>query len=333
MQPFFGYTITTGNNGVEDVEYTFEGNLIGNTPSKIDFKALGYGYFGNSYTGYMLAKVLLNDVMGLEGAEGTVWMWNPATQTYTAVALANYSGTAAEDLDPHEKEIAPMQTFILRLNSGAGAEINIDYANAIWSNPRYGLVPSTPNTAPANSNNYDDAYIRFNVSSASGQTDLVRMTENANNVDEFENGYDAHKFMNSNCFNLYSTVAGEDYTSLYTNNLEGKTLTLQAGKDVNYTLTIGHVEGSDYALEDMLTGNIIPLVEGQTYEFAAQPNETTERFMVIAANKAPTKFNQVVNTKAAKGIYTPLGQYLGESSQWNKLPRGIYMVDGVKVVK
>ena len=37
--------------------------------------------------------------------------------------------------------------------------------------------------------------------------------------------------------------------------------------------------------------------------------------------------------KVAKGIYTIMGQYLGEMNIWSSLPAGVYVVDGEKRVK
>lgn len=329
MEPFKGYTVTTKNMAPGEMEFTFEGDLLGNVKSNI-FTSIGYGYFGNSYTGYILAKTMLADFQDIEGVEGQVWMWDAANQSYSGVSLTDL--LKDRDLEPFQREIAPMHTFILKTNSGKGATIDIDYIAAIWGNPRYGLVEN-PASAPARTKDTDDAFVGIKVISANGVVDRIRLTENAENSDMYENSVDATKYMNENSMNLYATVDGEDYTSLYTDNLLGKKLTLQTMDEVNYTLLVNDVIGSEYALQDMLTGEIISLQAGKTYSFSAQPNSTAERFQVVSARTMPTGTDKVVATKAAKGIYTMLGQYMGEASDWNKLPAGAYLVNGVKIVK
>ena len=48
---------------------------------------------------------------------------------------------------------------------------------------------------------------------------------------------------------------------------------------------------------------------------------------------APTAVENVQNVKKAEGIYTVLGKYLGAADQLDKLPAGMYIVNGVKIVK
>jgi hypothetical protein len=138
--------------------------------------------------------------------------------------------------------------------------------------------------------------------------------------------------MNERYINLYATVSGEDYTSVATDNIEGKTISLQTKNDLTYTISFENVETEGYALLDKLTNNIVVIAEGNTYEFAAQPNSTVEgRFEIVSRAQMPTAIENTEVNANVKGIYTITGQYLGEN--FDILPAGVYVVNGVKIVK
>ena len=150
--------------------------------------------------------------------------------------------------------------------------------------------------------------------------------------DDFENGYDAMKYMNENAVNMFVTVNGEDLSAVATDAIEGKMLTIQTGKAVNYTLTIDAALGAEYAIRDNVTNQVIAIEEGATYEFAAQPNSTIAgRFEIVGRAQMPTAIENTEVKANVKGIYTIMGQYLGED--FDILPAGVYVVNGVKIVK
>jgi len=96
-------------------------------------------------------------------------------------------------------------------------------------------------------------------------------------------------------------------------------------------MTFSGIEG-ELAIRDNATGAIIAMEEGASYEFAAQPNSAIEgRFEIVGRNNAPTAIDDVEVKANVKGIYTIMGQYLGEN--FNILPAGVYVVNGVKIVK
>ncbi len=350
MVPLQGYTLTlasnwinydgetatdaeteTGNLNVpQDVVYTFKGNLVGNTDQALNFQHEGFNFFGNSYTGYMS---VLNLIGGIESdkIEDVIYMWNADQQKYVGVSL--YKLQSGKGLKNWQKEVAPMQTFIMRLRGADSANESVNYSSAIWGNPRYGNTGSgsgAPRRRVASIN--EDTYMEITVTAANGQSDVIDFAESASNTDAFENGYDVVKFMNEHTLNLYTTLAGEEFSSVVTDNLEGKTLNLKTNSEISYTISFENVEGEEYALRDNATGAIIAIENGVTYEFAAQPNSTVEgRFEIISVAKMPTATENTEVKANAKGIYTIMGQYLGEN--FDILPAGVYVVNGVKIVK
>ena len=160
----------------------------------------------------------------------------------------------------------------------------------------------------------------------------MSFVENADRSDDFEKGYDALVYMNENTINLYSSLEGQDLANVATNDLEGKTITLQTNDEIAYTMSFPIVEGEEYAIRDNATGKVIAIEEGATYEFAAQPNTTVEgRFEIVPVAKVPTAIENTEVKANAKGIYTLTGQYLGED--FEAVPAGVYVVNGVKIVK
>ena len=330
LEPFQGFSLTTPHVGQEDVTYTFKGRLAGNQDMALQFKSRGYNYFGNSYTGYIDVLALVQQLMENDAIDGTVYMWDNEWQRFKDIPLGDL---AAEPVDSWKRQIAPMQTFILRqVHTGEPTSTEINYASAIWGNPRYGLV-STPTPTPAPKRvNSDVTKLTIVVTSANGKMDDITFKESDEFSDEYNKGFDAVKFMNERQINLYSTINNENLGSVATDNIEGKLISMQTVKDHNYTMSFENVSSKEYAIRDNVTGAVIAIEEGAIYEFAAQPNSLVEnRFEIVSIAKVPTAIENAAVKANAKGIYTIMGQYLGEDFQ--ALPAGVYVVDGVKIVK
>ena len=327
LTPFQGYSLTTEHEGLEDVTYTFKGQLAGNQNMSLDFKSRGYNYFGNSYTGYIDVHALVAQLMENENIDGTIYLVDNEGQGFYPVTLG--------DITSDPVEVAPMQTFILRqINTGEAVSTNIIYASAIWGNPRYGKV-STPAVvgAPARyakANNV--SRMNIVVTAANGKKDYITLKEADQYSNDFEKGFDALKYMNERTVNLYTTIDGENYGIVATDNLEGMKLNFQTVNEIAYTLSFNNINDTEYAIRDNVTGKVIAIEEGTTYDFAAQPNSTVEgRFEIVKAAKVTTAIENTEVKANVKGIYTITGQYLGEN--FDVLPAGVYVVDGVKIVK
>lgn len=342
MQPFYGYTMTLEEevadpSQLKEAGYIFKGKLMGNVPSVLNFSRQGYNYFGNSYTGYISIVKLVDELIGNDNLDGTVWMWDPTTQKYEGIPLndlknnsnaARYTGA-----NSWKAEVAPMQTFILRLmTEDTDTKANIDYATAVWGNPRYEDVTGASHAPARRAENNNETYVRVIVSAANGKADAVNFQEGVNFSDANDRGYDAAKYMNERTVNVYATVNGENYGTVATDNIEGQSLTINTIDEIAYTISFADVEGRELALRDNVTGQVINIEEGATYEFAAQPNSTVEgRFEIINRAQMPTAIENTEVNANAKGIYTIMGQYMGED--FSILPAGVYVVNGVKIVK
>ncbi len=334
MVPFAGYTLSPDKEISTNtaVTYTFKGKLLGNTNCTLNLNHHGYNFFGNSYTGYISILKLVEQIMGDAKIDGTVWMWDG--EKYQGVALEyvrNY-GEIPGLVPSWQKEVAPMQTFVLRLTGSEFSSTDINYADAIWGNPRYDNAKSALNAAPARQAEINDNAIISMSISANGQKESIVLIENGVYSDAYDRGYDAIKYMNENSFNTYVGVNGENYGTVATDNLDGKMLSIKTNNELAYSMTFDFVAGEEYALRDNATNQVIAIEEGATYEFAAQPNSTVEgRFEIVSVAKMPTAIENTEVKTNVKGIYTLTGQYVGEN--FEALPAGVYVVNGVKIVK
>ena len=335
IAPFKGYTLSTEHEGLDNMVYTFKGNLVGNANSDLAFQRGGYHFFGNSYTGHIRLMKLVDQIMADNSIQGTVWVWDAQSQGYEAIPLQLLSENEAAYNDL--KEIAPMSTFLLKHNQLGEHNTELNYASAIWGNPRYDglrtISESAAAPAPARRMSSDNnASMRVIISAANGQRSAVRLVENSSMSDAFDNGYDASKFMNERTINAYVTVNDENLSTVATDNIEGKFVDFTSNNEVSYTLSFTNINGEEYAIRDHATGALVAIEEGSVYEFAAQPNSTIEgRFEIVGRYNAPTAIENTEVKANVKGIYTITGQFVGED--FNSLPAGVYVVDGVKVVK
>jgi hypothetical protein len=329
MQAFRGYQLTN-NSANGGLVYVFEGNLVGNQNENYEFVENGFHFFGNSYSADINIKSFLNS-LGAD-VEKTVWVYDPYDKTFKTITERMANGRVKYGNNEPIKDIRSMQAFLMYLADGESGTASVDYASAIWGNPRYDAAKTALNAAPARQAVMnDDAIIRMTIE-ANGQKESIVLIENGVYSDAYDRGYDAIKYMNENCFNTYVGVNGENYGTVATDNLEGKMLSIKTNNELAYTMTFDFVAGEEYALRDNLTGNVIAIEEGATYEFAAQPNSTVEgRFEIVAAAKMPTAIENTEVKANAKGIYTLTGQYLGED--FEAVPAGVYVVNGVKIVK
>lgn len=324
--PFLGYNLTNSYEGTDGVTYSFTGNLVGNNDAQLNFVQNGYNLMANSYTGPLDLKTMfekLSTDLG-DDVEITAWVYKAQEGQYLWV---NSGEIEMEDAGTYT--IAPMQGFILRLINGTSAQGEVDYTKSIWENPHKVGIPLM---SPARQGASDVSKARV-VVSANGKSDLVKFYQKDEYSGDFENGYDASKYMNDH-FNLFVESGNENLATVASNDMNGLYLTLQADENAEYTLSFENVNDFDYSILDIQTGITTPMVEGATYDFVASPNTTiSNRFQIVSARTTPTTLDNVKAAASRNGVYTVLGQFVGKKADFNKLPAGVYVVDGQRIVK
>lgn len=314
MKPFNGYQLT--NNSLNGgVTYVFEGNLVGNNDANYTFTKAGFGFFGNSYTGAIDIKKFLEDFGG--DMQKSIWIYDYHTDGFKIVTEDNYGtvnyGSRRNPQGPIT-EIRSMQAFIM--NRGASGDQSIDYSNAIWGNPRYGLpeVPEVPAGAPAKKVAEDKDNMTIYVFSGNKEDEVTLMRSNEYS-NEFDNGADASKWMNKS-MNLY--IAGdENLAILASDNIDNTTIAFQSGKETEYTIGFADLRGEEYILRDVLTGAMIQMVEGAEYTFTQEANTTVPaRFQVIAPARIPTGVENIENAPVMQKVLLNGTLYILRDNKW-----------------
>lgn len=333
MVPFKGYQLA--NNSVAGgVTYTFTGNIVGNNSAGYEFGTTGFDFFGNSYTAPIYLKNFL-DGFANDGVEAAVWIYDYKGGNYISATPADFEDDEyplyLDGVTPFV-EIPSMEGFILNLrNTGDGNTAAIDYTSSIWNNPRYGHS-NGGSGAPKKHIASDVDRVVISVKAANGKADMVKLNQSAQFSNEFDNGADASKYFATNGINLYATTTAGELSRVATNDLDKTILAFSSNEATEYTLTISHQRGETFILRDNVANTSIEMTEGATYTFAQEANTTVPaRFEVISVAKVPTAIENVDEAAKANGIYSITGQFLGRD--FTKLPAGVYVVNGVKIVK
>jgi len=298
---------------------TMTGELYGNSSPMMAIRSNSWNGYANSFMAPINAEELLDLI------PNTV---EKSFQIYELPEEAGQRGTweAVSKLDM--EDIKPMQAFLLRNSKGA-ANVTIDYASAVYY-PATG--ETNPNGAPARRNAMTDITKAKLVVKGENCTDRVVVAEDALFSAEFDDGYEASKYMNDG-INMYVT-ADEKMAHFATDNLEKTFIGFQTVKGGDYTIEFSNVQGEELMLIDHETDERVAMVEGGVYKFTAAADATDDyRFEIIKRANMPTAIENTEAVKSTKGIYTLTGMYLGGMNVWNSLPAGIYVVNGAKRVK
>ena len=330
LQPFVGYSLSNDAAAPGQI-YQFPCNLVGNSNGNLVI-GKDWGSFSNSYTANIDAEILITMIKEAVG-EGNI---NPVLYWYDGEndSWENTSFADYEENDPYAlAKIAPMQAFLFnRLVPGAAAaSATIDYKATVWE-PVY---PSNAGSAaPARKSVRTDlTKAVITITAENGKSDKVTLRQSMDFSADFDNGYDARKNMDLKAFNIYANTELGAMTQLADNAIEGQKLTIATENETSFKMSFSNIIGEQLAIRDNLTGAVINMVEGAEYFFTVVENSVSERFEIIGVNNAPTDVETVVANDGAKAVYTILGQYMGTTDNWNTLPTGIYVVDGVKMVK
>lgn len=321
LVPFKGYQLANNSkNG--GVTYTFDGNLFGNEDKAFEFQESGFDYFGNSYT----APINVESFLSGFGAdvEATIWLYNYDTKNWQQVALEDIEDGFVED---EFKQIKSMDGFLLNLRAAAGSA-PVDYASAIWANP---LLPAHAPARNKVTNEINNSAV-ITVKDNAGFGDNLTLVEKDNYTNAFENGADATKYILAEGVSLYAETLEGKLGRVATNDLNNTIISFRSGDNAEYSLTFGKVNGEDYLLRDNVTGMTMAIAEGATYTFTQEVNTTVPaRFEIVGRHNTPTAIENVEAEAKAHGIYNVAGQFLG--NDFTVLPAGVYVVNGVKIVK
>lgn len=324
FKPFTCYGLTT-NATTAGAVYTFSCPLMGNGNAELDL-ADNWNYYANSYTAPINIPHMLADFKATyPNVSGTVYLYRAYDNWWYEINNAAYAFGVDENDQPLPEQIAPMQAFIFQ-RRGEGENPEINYLSQIW-NP---IMNPSAGAPTRNNSSFNKAMIE--IMAEDGTKDAIRLIEGNQFSADFDNSYDAAKYMKDNSFNLFASADDEKLGTIASDNFDGTMISMNTKGQTSFTMTIKHVNGMNYAIRDMLTGTEVEMAEGATYMFSVPANANIEgRFQIVSVAKMPTAIDNIETTAALKGIYTLNGQYVGNN--YHILPKGVYVVDGKKIVK
>jgi len=318
-EPFAYYQMQHNASNVGTV-VTMKGALYGNESPVLNIRGSRWNGFANSFMAPIDGETLINKMIP-NTVDKTFYLYDITTaqsvwKSYTLLNINKQGG------------IRPMQPFLIR-NTMSAADVKVDYGDAVY----YPLTGETkPGAAPAPRRAINNiTMVEMSVKGENTYDELI-VAEDAQFSVEFDNGYDAVKYMNEG-INMY--VSTDEKMSIFaTDNLENTYVGFQSVKGGYYTIEFTDVRGEELTLIDHETGARVAMVEGATYEFNADANTVNDyRFEIVGRANMPTAIDNTEAVKSAKGVYTITGQYVGEMNVWNTLPAGVYVVNGEKRVK
>ena len=333
--PFRGYHITNVDNKTAGMLYTFAGKLVGPQNAALSMPRDGFHFFGNSWTAPFDVKEILNQLQSKSASDDI----NSAVYVYvsdqlTVGKMIYYDGqyvdinlAKLEDAATAEAfgQIAAMQGFFL--HSDAKADIALNYEKAVWN---AALAKPQPSKKPASVMEEENTAVRLILTAENGRSDELYLYEGE--------AYAAPKMMNTKPnVNIYAITANGNYSTMGMDKIEGSKIGIQTNAKTNYTISFDWLKGETLYLRDKTADKYVAMLEDATYSFTAEANATIDdRFEIVSKSDVPgtgTAVEEVNANTEATGIYTIMGQYVGETSMWSTLPAGMYIVNGKKCVK
>ena len=318
-KPFACYNMMT-YDADPDNTFTMKGNLLGAENTQLNVN-LRWGGFANSYSADIDISSLINNISS-DNISGTIYIYDAVERIWYEI-----NNATAYTHPEYPRTIVPMQAFMLNKRTTASASVTLDYQNMVWT-------PSLETTSPAPARNrlFESSYIADIVLTGETGWDKLLLLEGNEFTTDFDNSYDAEKYPNED-INLYAHTDMKQ-AILATNNLADTYIGFSTVKGGNFTISFRNVDGREFDLIDLDTNRTVEVKEGNSYSFSAAANTTADyRFKLVERRKVATGTDTVSDTKNANGIYTIMGQYIGEMNLWNSLPAGVYIVNGTKSIK
>ncbi|GEM_PF-1355896 len=323
MNDPFGYYILQCNTPSVGTLVSFSGELVGNNNATLytGVNTNGWSTFANSYSAKLDMEAMLAMFNGLPAETNTAVYFQSNVEgtdnTFTWDVLDNTTKYFFDNV-----KLNPMQTFLIKDPSAeVTTNLELNYEDMVWT-PATTTSPA-PRRAPQD---LTMAAVRILNSN-----DAVYMIQGGEYSSAIESGYDSEKYL-AGAANIY--VMNENkYASCATDNLENTYLGFACQEAGNYTIRFENIRGEQFAIRDLVNGQVINMTEDATYEFyAAESNDY--RFQIVRRANMPTDVETVENAAVnGNGVYSITGQYMGNMSIWNTLPAGVYVVDGVKRIK
>ena len=297
-------------------EYLFKGELTGNNDAALN-TVDEWTPFTNSFTANVDVTEFLEALDGCAHIEGYLYLATPQGN-------GKYSWKAwdSESDGLTGLKMAPMQAFILHNSDGVEEASVLNYKSMVYD-------PATGGAgAPRRAKVYDyTAKLSIVVESADGASDQVVIRESPNSR------RNAVKYMNDDV-NIYAHGVDNTLSIASSDDVENTYFGFSTVEGGSFTIRFTNVSGRQFDFVDIETNERVAVEEGKTYSFSTTANTVADyRFKIVEREGIATSVDAISAEKTTKGVYTIMGQYVGEMNIWNSLPAGVYVVDGEKRVK
>lgn len=139
----------------------------------------------------------------------------------------------------------------------------------------------------------------LNLTSQSGEACTMNLYQT---LDPKAGSYCAPINMQGRVVALYSISGEKNYQDLYIANLDGIALGLMTNEDVKYTISFSKIQGENLYLFDAVANKYVAIVNGGSYTFTAEANQTiADRFSIVKNIPATFINNKLVIADAAVG--------------------------------
>lgn len=381
LKAFKGYQITNDAEQQPEAVYGFNGTLnVGNVSVGLTQTAnvnyTGVNLVGNSYT----AAIPINgDAISFPtGVEQTVYLFNTGTRDQwrklngSAINQENYrSGqylavpVNVGGQNHFPDRIPSMHSFMVRVESGTGGNLEIDYSKLV-KNTAVKLGDNSTEIVTRSATETTGTYSSSSSSSSASSIPLLVMDvigeESADRVwifakegttHGFDNGWDGRKMTEGGIAQLY--VTGSDNSKLQVATVptfESIMLGFEADVDGKYTIEFAlsdHWTTEELYLRDLATGTSERVANGGSYTFQAKKGDSGTRFslsasgtpgedesakiVVQATDEGKIAISNNSNRNCTISISNTAGKLLqslevkaGDGDEVESLPKGSYVV-------
>ena len=237
-------------------------NIVNRPLSYTSGDGVGMNMIGNSWT----APIKISEMEITGNAESTVYVYNSSTGSW----VGNPTAVSGDAIVP------AMQAYLIKATSGGGS-LSIDYDKAVRG------VAASDRTAPLFAPKRDASSagiseIRMRVSDDEDFYSVLRLFENEQFTDEFDNGWEARYIAGEGFTGQLYAQTDDKMTVLATPDLEGIVVGFIPGVASSYTVSF-EGDGKGYYLNDVEAKKSTLIEEGNTYTFSRSDNYAA-RFII-----------------------------------------------------
>lgn len=132
--------------------------------------------------------------------------------------------------------------------------------------------------------------------------------------------------------NLYIS-AEQPLQTLATDNVHNTCLGFACAQRGTYVIHFQMAHRVDWSFTDLKTNVQLSMRDAASYQYTSLAVSQARRFLITTARGETTDLESVSPMHTSDAVYDLLGRCVGTIDRWTMLPRGIYIVNGRKMMK